>query len=139
MEREWRDLLVKYPSLELDEFVIMPNHFHGLLGINPAGSEQVTPTLGNVMGYFKYATTAKVNAVRGAAGTKLWQRDYFDHVVRTNDALDGIREYIRTNPARWQEDTENPFGTGKDDVRTWVRQWDVPAVRGKGGVTPPLR
>jgi hypothetical protein len=71
---------------------------------------------------------------------KLWQRDYFDHVIRNDRALEAIREYIYTNPQRWELDAENPTGDATDDVEMFIRsleQRDKP-LRGTrdAGVAP---
>ena len=137
----WLELPLKYPGLELDAFVLMPNHLHAILGICAesvgAGSPR-PPSRGTVMGFFKYESTKRVNIELEAPGAKLWQRSYYDHVIRTNRSLGLIREYIESNPQRWELDTENPHGTGSDDVQSWVRKLDL-LLRDKGGETSPLQ
>ncbi len=65
-------------------------------------------SLGSFVGGFKSASTTRINALRGTTGTPVWQRGFHDHLVRTDHAFDRIRAYIAANPARWQQDEENP-------------------------------
>jgi putative transposase len=151
VRRCWEELPKKYPTIELDAFELMPNHLHGIVGLFPLEGEGgetpplqgkydvLRPTLGQVMGFFKYESTRGVNDNWGAPGRRLWQRSYFDHVIRNEQALEAIRQYIETNPLRWEADAENPDGNGVDDVRVWVRQWERPAKQIQGGETPPLQ
>ncbi len=64
--------------------------------------------LGRLIGAFKTVSTKQVNRAHGLPGNSLWQRNYFEHVVRGEESLAKIREYIRSNPARWEYDRENP-------------------------------
>jgi putative transposase len=117
-----------FPGIELDEYGIMPNHFHGVIvnmvgatlvvaqgmmddgnraGINPA------PTLGDIVGAFKSITTHEY--IRGVHESdwppfdkRVWQRNYFEHIIRNERELDRIREYIVNNPLKWALDTEHP-------------------------------
>lgn len=57
---------------------------------------------------FKSVTTRRINELRNAPGTPVWQRNYYEHIIRSNDELDKIREYVMTNPLRWIDDHENP-------------------------------
>ena len=136
----WQSLPVRFPSVELDDFVVMPNHLHGLLRIKPDeegrterdGRTQGSPLQGSPDGYthpkgteegslgrvvqaFKSLTTheyvvgVKQNGWPAFDG-KIWQRDYHDHIVRDEAALNNIRRYIADNPFRWEQDEENPHG-----------------------------
>ena len=60
---------------------------------------------------FKSAATKRINTMRKMPGTPLWQRNYYEHIIRDDADLCRIREYAETNPACWAEDTENPHGT----------------------------
>jgi len=71
---------------------------------NQRGREYRAPTVGNIVGYFKYQSTKRINFIRNAGFQKLWQRNYYDHVIRDDDDLNRIREYIDNNPANWQQD-----------------------------------
>jgi putative transposase len=111
----WDGLPNRFPGMELDAFVVMPNHVHGIAtfvgaGLAPPaekGAASSAPTLGNVVRAFKSLSAIHVNRLLRRSGP-LWQRGYFDHVVRDDRDLERIREYIATNPLRWALDRENP-------------------------------
>ena len=119
----WKDLSVHYPHVELDEFVVMPNHLHGIIvirtdsEINVGAGFKPAPTgstrtkrhgLTEVVRGFKTFSARRINIIRAAPGTPVWQRSYYDHVIRGEEELDRVREYIQGNPAKWLEDVENP-------------------------------
>src|SRR5690349_13254413 len=106
---EWVALAERFSRLVLDEFVIMPNHLHGVLGFTgQAGGASPSPTLFEVIGAFKSISTIKVNRLFGRRGVPLWQRSYHEHIVRTGDDLAKIQRYISENPLMWSLDPENP-------------------------------
>jgi REP element-mobilizing transposase RayT len=74
----------------------------------------VAASLSTIVGAFKSAVTRRINQLRGTPGTPVWQRNYWEHVVRTDRALDAIRQYIADNPARWTLDRYHPAPTGTD-------------------------
>jgi REP element-mobilizing transposase RayT len=85
----------------------------------PSGQTQPTsgikrPTLGQIIAYYKYMTTKQINLMRGTPGIPFWQRNYWEHVIRTDQALNAIRQYVTDNPTRWPWDTYNPAATGRD-------------------------
>ncbi len=120
----WDALPRKFPSVEADVSVVMPNHIHGILFFDrPAGSTgrrhpsaaagHPAPKLGAVIGAYKSLTTVRyAHGVRTAGwppfDRHLWQRSYYDRVIRNEHELDNIREYIVNNPMQWQLDEENP-------------------------------
>jgi len=127
-----------------DEFVVMPNHIHGIVWIvephvgatgtsplpNHSSPNQAPPlpnglflpsshprgparqSLSSFIGGYKSAVTKQINALRGAPGAPVWQRNYYEHIIRNEDDLEAIRYYILTNPSRWHEDRENPHSVG---------------------------
>ena len=101
----WASLPAHFTTVELDAFVVMPNHLHGILVLS---GEEGGPTLGPVMGYYKYNTTKLVNAAIGMPGEPVWQRGYHDRVIRDENSLRHLREYIENNPLKWRLDTLNP-------------------------------
>ena len=121
IDRWWKELPRKFSALTLDEFVVMPNHLHGLLVLGAPVSGEPREPLGEIADWFKTMTTneyirgVKALGWRGFPG-RLWQRGYFDHVVRDTEDLERIREYIINNPARWAEDAENPAAAGRQTV-----------------------
>jgi REP element-mobilizing transposase RayT len=132
VKRVWRDLPMKYSGIEIDEYIVMPNHIHGIIivGQTPRvcpdinavcpdimdidGQLQgVAPTkklsLGDVVQRFKSFVTSQYrlsverhNWVR--FNGKLWQRNYYEHVIRNETDLNKIREYIISNPLNWETD-----------------------------------
>lgn len=95
------------PSIAVDTFIVMPDHVHALvfLGVDPAAE---SPPLGNVVGRFKSITgTRYIEGIESLGwprfNTRLWQRDYYDHIIRSDRGVEKIREYIQGNPGRWQD------------------------------------
>ena len=102
----------------------MPNHLHGIIMIRDdirRGGSRTAPTekrkpLGRLIGAFKTVSTKRINELRLTSGGPFWQRNYYEHVIRSEEELAEVREYILNNPARWNEDENNPAlrpgGTG---------------------------
>ena len=104
----WRTLPKKYPELEIFDYVVMPNHFHALLRIHymPSNREH---HLGFLMSRFKGGTSFIYGKMRRTGGVedigeKLWQRDYWDDLVSSEEEFKGWQKYIRENPANWSSD-----------------------------------
>jgi putative transposase len=113
----WLELPDHYHNIELDVFVIMPNHIHGIIFLKdvgagfkpaPAGCSCQCYGLPEIIRGFKTFSSRKINKFREMPGTSVWQRNYYEHVIRRDESLDHIREYIATNPLRWSLDRENP-------------------------------
>jgi putative transposase len=100
-ENAWRNLPAHFPNIALDAFVIMPNHIHGILVFCAEG-----PALGIVVGGFKAEVSRRL-------GRRMWQRYYYDHVIRSKRELDQIRSYLAKNPACWATDEENSLVRGR--------------------------
>jgi REP element-mobilizing transposase RayT len=121
---EWMRTATLRRNVELHEFVVMPNHFHGLLTIHEQGGcntplpEPPRPfrTLGGNLGAivrgFKGASTRRINELLGVR-SPVWQRSYHERVVRGERQFEAIVNYIRENPARWDDDPENPDRRGR--------------------------
>ncbi len=148
----WKKIVDKYPTVQLGTYVIMPNHFHGIIDIVGAGfprpspierpridgkcsriggcmqtggysqtSREIAgtgggtpplrqePTLGQIFGFFKYQTTKSINELQKTPGDVIWQRGYYEHVIRNDDDYERISEYIIFNPENWVTDEENPM------------------------------
>ena len=104
----WKTIPERFPGVELDHFVIMPNHRHGIVVITAESYESKRkPTLGDIIRTYKAVTTHNIRRA-GIAGFG-WQYNYYEHIIRTNHpkALDTIRQYIENNPSRWMEDKLN--------------------------------
>jgi putative transposase len=71
------------------------------------GRDDRAPTLGNMIAYFKYQTTKRINASGNNEIRKIWQRNYYDHIIRDEKSLYFIRQYIRNNPVHWGKEFEN--------------------------------
>jgi putative transposase len=137
----WQSIPQRFPNIRLDAFVAMPNHIHGILEIvnelpgngreisvgtgrgmsvgagrgDPAPTAVMTITMGNVVAYFKYQTTKIINQQSDQMGRKIWQRNYWERVVRHDDELTNFRHYIITNPQRWDRDRLNPCAQCRHD------------------------
>jgi putative transposase len=142
IQRWWDKLPDKFPGVETDAFVIMPNHAHGIIvvGVNPRvdpsprddsgqtrgsaptmGSAPTTgiaptsaPTLGEMIQWFKTMTTNEyMRGVKTLNWTpfpgKLWQRNYYEHIICSEIELNAIRQYIINNPLKWEQDRDNPI------------------------------
>ena len=108
----WEEIPFHYPNIELDAFVIMPNHIHGIIILKSIQIEPVM-TLGEIMHRFKSFTTAKyrhgVNQEQWQPFTgRLWQRNYYEHIIRNQESCDRLRQYIANNPSSWQSDRLHP-------------------------------
>ena len=125
----WSDLPHHFPNIQLDSFIVMPNHLHGLIEItdefcaNPVGAQHAAPdpsapmlharrnvqpgSLAAIVHLQSY-TAAPYQSLHWHAGCNNWQRNYYEHVVRDEPELQRVREYIVNNPAQWAEDEENP-------------------------------
>ena len=90
----------KYPNTKIDAYVIMPDHVHMVLVINH-GRANPAPTVGNIMGWFKYMTTKMMANKCETSDNRIWQRSYHDHVIRDEQDYLNICQYIADNPMRW--------------------------------------
>ena len=108
----WADLPPHFPEVELDLYVVMPNHLHGIVTLldttDKPTANHTRPIVHTIVGAFKSAVTASVNAARNTPGAPLWQRSYYEHVIRSETGLNRIREYIANNPIKWELDDEHP-------------------------------
>lgn len=95
----------RYSEMSIDYYVIMPNHIHLLLAIEKAdGRGDPSPTVKSAMGWFKYQSTKEINQMRKRAGEKVFQRSYYDHIVRNQQDYEESYKYIHENPLKWQFD-----------------------------------
>ena len=113
----WQWLEEQYSCVKLDEMILMPNHLHGIIILedNCRGDSRIAPTdnferksLGRLIGAFKTVSTKKINLIRNSSDTILWQRNYYERIIRDEDELNQIREYIACNPLKWIDDKDNP-------------------------------
>ena len=107
--RWWEEMPLKFPIVSLDAFVLMPNHIHGIIVIDQtlAGMDQVK--LGQIIQWFKTMTTNEyIKGVKELGWRpfqgRVWQRNYYEHVIRNDRELQAIRLYIEANPDNWEAD-----------------------------------
>ena len=109
---EWQRTAILRATVELDLFVVMPNHMHGLICISDHLSSGLradpkpgrSNTLGAIIGQFKSVVTKRSRSLEPPPRLPIWKRNYHDHIVRNEKDLDRIRNYIISNPSRWSED-----------------------------------
>ena len=116
----WDSLPARFPHVMLDEFVMMPNHIHGIIILAPTagappgrgaasrGAASSAPTLGRVVRAFKSVSAIEANRIMSRSERPFWQRNYYEHIIRDEDELNIIRQYIRDNPLGWEQDPDNP-------------------------------
>ncbi len=133
----WNELPHHYPGVGCDAFVVMPNHIHGVIGLvddDGGGANDVgaglkpargvvagpnsvraglkpaptRPGLPEIIRAFKTFSARRVNELRETLGVPIWQRNYYEHIIRDEESLNRIRHYIADNPTRWEFDPENP-------------------------------
>ena len=124
-------------EISTDIFVVMPNHIHGIVIINNSGDISNSGATGRsplqathsqianrlapksleafVAGY-KSSVTKRINKVRSSPKQPFWQRNYYEHVIRNDHELQRVRDYIVTNPLRWEIDSENPASCGNQEA-----------------------
>ena len=160
----WNALPSRLDGMELDAFVVMPNHVHGIIFIVgaglalpsgpvvgaglalPSGLPEIegrgkprpckfctgracptpiksNPTLGDIIGAFKSTSAINVNRMLSRSGKSLWQRNYYEHIIRDEESLGKIREYIMDNPLSWSLDRENPERKGEDPFEKWIESF----------------
>ena len=136
-ERCWLAIPKHFPYVQLDAWVVMPNHVHGVLWIVRRGVQLNAPTRGIsprrgtlsvVVRTYKAAVTTQCR--RDGYGYFGWQRNYYEHIVRNEEELNRIREYIFNNPLRWHLDRENPERVGEDDFDRWLNKVSERLVEG---------
>lgn len=126
----WEWLPKQYPYVKIDPYIVMPNHFHGILSIiefedgRSRGGSRPAPTglieeyyplpyditkikpLGQLIGVFKTISAKKINQIRSTPGVSVWQRNYYERIIRDENELNDISMYINFNPQTWQSDSE---------------------------------
>jgi putative transposase len=156
IESIWQQVPRRFPTVEPDVSIVMPNHFHAIVlvgaplvgaldepaaevtdgadrawGRAPTGGAPTPPTLGDIIGAFKSLTTnAYARGLREhdwpPVHERLWQRNFYEHVIRDEVARNRIREYIVTNPLGWVLDRENPQRQGEDEFDHWLASFQPP-------------
>ena len=145
-EVSWVGLSSRFPTVSLDSFVVMPNHIHGIIIVgaqfiapdssqfiappasmthNYAGTAQEgamnrAPTLGEIVRSYKAVSTRLIRQTANADFA--WQRNYYEDVVRSDESLNRIRQYILDNPLRWSIDRENPDASNPEAASLWEKK-----------------
>ena len=138
VEDEWAKTAQMRPRVLLDQFVVMPNHIHGIVVLmDSRGTLQRAPTgdrpirtierfgkptrdsIPTIIRLFKAATTKRISIQQGTPGVTVWQRNYYEHIIRDGKSLDRIRRYIAENPVRWAFDRENPQAVNPEPEDAW--------------------
>ena len=124
----WNDIPKHFPHTRLDEFIVMPNHVHGILclGADHVGANNYSPlqsklsvqlvrprgtskTIGSMIRGFKIGVTKWIRQNKNMDLHNVWQRNYYDHIIRNDSDLNHIRKYIADNPLKWAMDKNNPY------------------------------
>jgi REP element-mobilizing transposase RayT len=121
VQNEWIRTSQLRRNVIIDEFIVMPNHIHGIIIINDVGAHCNVPlrqiesfgkstknSIPTIVKLFKSATTKQINERQNAYEQRVWQRNYYEHIIRNDKELNSIREYIMQNPLQWQFDRNNP-------------------------------
>lgn len=110
----WVQIPRHFKNIELDKFIIMPNHIHGIIIINnpveaghalPSNKNTKSKNLSIIIGSFKSAATKQINRLNQIAFK--WQRSFYDYHIRTEESLKNIRQYVMNNPVNWDTDENN--------------------------------
>jgi len=131
VEECWRGLPLHFGHIEVDVHVIMPNHIHGIIlilgeapdggsagryrpALPPSGASPLQPANGTrpgslsaIVQNLKSVSARRINQLRGTPGAAVWQRNYYEHIIRNERRLAEVRRYILENPARWDLDHYN--------------------------------
>ena len=111
IDKQWNDIKNQYGNIELGQYVIMPNHIHGIIIINNRAQTSSAPTISQIIRSFKskctneYLIYLKRNNIQ--MHVHIWQRSFYDHIIRNDKSLHKIREYIINNPLTWGTDNNN--------------------------------
>lgn len=113
-ESSWQNLYQHFSHIHLNSWIVMPNHIHGIICIDeyPDGhfktdrkfSDAISGSISTIVGSFKSATTRKINQIRQNSGATIWQRNYYEHVIRDDITKARIQDYIVNNPKNWTDD-----------------------------------
>ncbi|MBD2194177.1 MULTISPECIES: transposase [Calothrix] len=109
VQYNWNFMANKFSNVQLDEFVIMPNHIHGIIELKESGSKP----LSEIVQSFKTSSARRINQLRDSKGIPVWQRNYYERIIRNEEALQNIREYIINNPLYWEQDELHPNNPSK--------------------------
>ena len=101
----WQDLEKHHPNVEIDESIVMPNHLHGIISLDGRSDDRLK-SISEIIRGFKTFSARRINKILDRKGTPIWQRNYYERIVRTEDELENVRHYIINNPMNWDTDTD---------------------------------
>lgn len=148
IETEWLKTAEIRDNVELDACAIMPNHVHGIIIITGnAGTSDAVGTndfknfvdvtdgahgraplrrqpnsIGSIVAGFKATVTKQINTIRNTPGAPVWQRNYYEHIIRNEEAFTRIQRYIIENPAQWHYDQENRNDISDEDKKRFWKE-----------------
>ena len=96
----WQKIPQHFPNVELDGFILMPDHLHGIIVISESKEKS---SLANIIQNFKSISSRKINRINNSYGISIWQRNYYERIIRTDQELKNLCEYIENNPANWTD------------------------------------
>jgi len=137
-KQQWEKLPKRFPNIELGAYMIMPNHIHGIIVITagrgtaenpndldgelsrraPTQEQFQKPVKGSIptiIRSYKSTVSHRINLMRGTDGIPVWQRNYYEHIIRNAQDLQNKTDYIEANPLLWNEDDENPINTNSEN------------------------
>ena len=132
---EWLKTFQIRKNIQLDEYVIMPNHFHGIIILtdckdtmnralaNESFGKPIPGSIPTIIRMFKSAVTREIKRLDYPFFYSIWQRNYYEHIIRNENELDCIRKYIQENPLRWQYDKENQEGKPDDREKNFWKNF----------------
>lgn len=124
VEACWREIPSHFQKISLDEFIVMPNHIHGIMQVIDVPDPHITHrrqtarrrdqtgrgTVSAAIGGFKSVVTKRIIKQEGGCEGSVWQSNFYDRIIRSPSDLARVRQYIRDNPKNWDEDDLNPHG-----------------------------
>ena len=116
-DENWRAIPEHFPQVELGAYMVMPNHVHGIIIIQPVGAQYIAPlqtqpphvkpgSVGSIIRTYKAAVTRRIQ--KELNGGNIWQRNYYEHIIRNDEEHNRIHLYIESNIDNWEDDDENP-------------------------------
>lgn len=139
VEQCWLAIPIHFPRVDLDAFAVMPNHVHGIIVLTNriVGAKNFSPlhqydsttgklpsrspseTIGSIVRGFKIGVTKWFR--KNTVTDTVWQRNYYEHIIRSEESLQRIRRYVHENPLRWTFDGENPAAATGESKEAWLK------------------
>lgn len=112
IKETYLNLEKEFNNIKLHEYIIMPNHIHGIIEIYKRADTRPAPTIGDIICSFKSRTSLKCikgieEGIYKPFNKRIWQRNYYEHIIRNEKEYFKIQEYIKNNPLNWENDKFN--------------------------------